>query len=162
MKRQHPTSPLIPFTALFRSHEPVPRRQLPDTLSVDARADSVDLSVLEALTPALQRVTGVFSADLGIAGTWDAPRLRGELQIANAAATIPTLNVRYEEVNGRLALSGDTIAIQSLSARSERGRADFTGIVRLEQLTHPVLDLQIAADQFKALDLRNNVAITAS
>src|SRR5207247_1951528 len=33
---------------------------------------------------------------------------------------------------------------------------------RLEQLTHPVLDLQIAADQFKALDLRNNVAITAS
>ena len=141
---------------------PVPRRQLPDTLSVGATADSVDLSVLEALTPALQRVTGVFSADLGIAGTWDAPRLRGELQIANAAATIPTLNVRYEEVNGRLALSGDTIAIQSLSARSERGRADFTGIVRLEQLTHPVLDLQIAADQFKALDLRNNVAITAS
>jgi len=142
--------------------EPVPRRQLPDSLSVGAKADSVDLSVLEALTPALQRVTGVFSADLGIAGTWDAPRLRGELQIANAAATIPTLNVRYEEVNGRLTLSGDTIAIQSLSARSERGRADFTGIVRLEQLTRPVLDLQIAADQFKALDLRNNVAITAS
>src|SRR5438309_1966022 len=50
----------------------------------------------------------------------------------------------------------------SSDLRSERGRADFTGIVRLEQLTHPVLDLQIAADQFKALDLRNNVAITAS
>jgi len=142
--------------------ESVPRRQLPDTLSVGARADSVDLSVLEALTPSLQRVTGVFSADLGIAGTWDAPRLRGDLQIANAAATIPTLSVRYEDVNGRLTFSGDTIAIQSLSARSERGRADFTGIVRLEQLTHPVLDLQIAADQFKALDLKNNVAITAS
>ncbi len=142
--------------------EPVPRRQLPDTLSVGARADSVDLSVLEALTPSLQRVTGVFSADLGIAGTWDAPRLRGGLQIANAAATIPTLSVRYEDVDGRLTFSGDTIAIQSLSARSERGRADFTGIVRLERLTHPVLDLQIAADQFKALDLKNNVAITAS
>ena len=142
--------------------EPVPRRQLPDTLSVGARADSVDLSVLEALTPSLQRVTGVFSTDLGIAGTWDAPRLRGELQIANAAATIPTLSVRYEDVDGRLTFSGDTIAIQSLSAASERGRADFTGIVRLEQLTHPVLDLQIAADQFRALDLKNNVAITAS
>src|SRR5436190_5554339 len=142
--------------------EPVPRRHLPDTLSVGARADSVDPSVLEALTPSLHRVPAVFSADLGIAGTWDAPRLRGELQIATAGATIPTLNVRYEDVTGRLTFSGDTIAIQSLSARSERGRADFTGIVRLEQLTHPVLDLQIAADQFKALDLRNNVAITAS
>src|SRR5204863_234463 len=102
------------------------------------------------------------SADLGIAGTWDAPRLRGERQIANAAATIPTLSVRYEDIDGRLTLSGDTITIQSLSARSERGRADFTGIVRLEQLTHPVLDLRIAADQFKALDLKSNVAITAS
>jgi translocation and assembly module TamB len=140
----------------------VPVRQLPDTLSVGARADSVDLSFLEALTPALERVTGVFSTDLGIAGTWDAPRLRGELRLADAAATIPALSVRYEEVNGRLTLSGDSIAIQSLSARSERGRADFTGVVRLEQLTHPVLDLQIAADQFKALDLKNNVAITAS
>jgi len=142
--------------------EPVPRRQLPDTLSVQATADSVDLSVLEALTPAVQQVTGVFSTDLGIAGTWDAPRLRGGLQINGAAATIPTLSVRYEDVNGRFVLSGDSISVQPLSVRSDRGRADITGVVRLEQLTHPVLDLRIAADQFKALDLRNNVAITAS
>jgi len=140
----------------------VEHRQLPDTLSVRASADSVDLSVLEALTPAVRQVTGVFSTDLGIAGTWDAPRLRGALQIADAAATIPTLNVRYENVNGRLALSGDTIAVQSLSASSERGRADVSGVVRLERLTHPVLDLRIAADQFKALDLKNNLTITAS
>jgi len=141
---------------------PVARRQLPDTLSVRATADSVDLSVLEALTPSVQRVAGVFSADVGIAGTWDAPRLRGELQIVDAAATISALTVRYEDLNGRLALSGDTIAIEALSARSDRGRADVTGVVRLEQLTHPVLDLRIAADQFKALDLKNDVAITAS
>jgi autotransporter translocation and assembly factor TamB len=142
--------------------QPVPRRQLPDTLSVQANADSVDLSVLEALTPAVQQVTGVFSSDLGIAGTWDAPRLRGGLQISTAAVTVPALSVRYEDVNGRLTLSGDTIAVQALSVRSDRGRADVSGVVRLEQLTRPVLDLRIAADQFKALDLRNNLAITAS
>ena len=141
---------------------PVERRQLPDTLSVGATADSVDLSVLEALTPALHNVGGVFSADVGIAGTWDAPRLRGSLQFANMAATIPALNVRYEDVNGRLALSGDTIAIDTLWAKSEGGRADFTGVVRLERLTRPILDLRIAADRFKALDLKNNVTITAS
>ena len=150
------------FLPLDLAIMPVERRQLPDTLSVRATADSVDLAVLEALTPAVQQVTGVFSTDLGIAGTWDAPRLRGALQIAAAAATIPALNVRYENVNGRLALSGDTIAVQSLSASSERGRADVSGVVRLERLTHPVLDLRIAADQFKALDLKNNVSITAS
>ena len=142
---------------------PVERRQLPDTLFVRATADSVDLSVLEALTPALRQVEGMFSADLGIAGTWDSPRLRGTLGVAGAA-TIPALNVRYEAVNGRLTLSGDSIAIQTLSARSdrERGRIDVSGVVRLEQLTRPVLDLRIAADQFRALDLKNNVSITAS
>ncbi len=140
----------------------VEHRQLSDTLAVRATADSVDLSLLEALTPAVQRVAGVFSADLGVAGTWDAPRLEGTLAIANAAATIPALSVRYQNVNGRFALSGDTIAIQPLSVTSERGRADVTGVVRLERLTHPVLDLRIAAQQFKALDLRNRVAITAS
>src|SRR5205823_9368932 len=46
----------------------VEHRQLPDTLSVRATADSVDLSVLEALTPAVRQVTGVFSTDLGIPG----------------------------------------------------------------------------------------------
>ena len=141
----------------------VERRQLPDTLFVRATADSVDLSVLEALTPALRQVEGVFSADLGIAGTWDSPRLRGTLGVAGAA-TIPALNVRYEAVNGRLTLSGDSIAIQTLSARSDRGRGriDVSGVVRLERLTRPVLDLRIAADQFRALDLKNNVSVTAS
>jgi len=150
------------FLPLDLAIMPVERRQLADTLSVRATADSVDLAVLEALTPAVRQVTGVFSTDLGIAGTWDAPRLRGALQIADAAATIPALNVRYEAVNGRLALSGDSIAVQALSASSERGRADVSGVVRLERLTHPVLDLRIAADQFKALDLKNNVTITSS
>ncbi len=141
---------------------PGTERLLPDTLAVRATADSVDLAVLEALTPAVQRVAGVFSTDLGIAGTWDAPRLRGTLRITSAAATIPALAVRYEDVNGRLRLSGDTIAIEALSAKSDRGRADVSGAIRLERLTRPVLDLAIAADQFKALELRNNVAITAS
>jgi len=51
---------------------------------------------------------------------------------------------------------------QSLIGPKRARPADFTGIVRLEQLTHPVLGLRITADQFKALDLKNNVAITAS
>ncbi len=137
------------------------RRQFADTLSVRAQADSVDLSLLEALTPLVRQVEGVFSADVGIAGTWQAPRLRGRLAIGRAAATIPALNVRYEDVNGRLALSGDTIRVESLAARSDKGRAEVTGIVRLEELTRPVLDLAIQADQFKALDLKGSVTVTA-
>jgi len=141
---------------------PVERRQLPDTLWVRATADSVDLSLLEALTPLLKEVAGVFTADVGIAGTWEAPRLRGDLVIRDAAATIPTLSVRYEGITGRLALSGDTIRVDSIAVRSDRGRAVVSGFVRLEQLARPVLALDITAADFKALDLKQNVAVTAS
>jgi translocation and assembly module TamB len=141
---------------------PAERRQLSDSLSVRATADGVDLSVLEALTPLFQEVGGVFTADVGIAGTWEAPRLRGGLVIRDAAATMPALNVRYEGITGRLTLSGDTIRVDTMAVRSDRGRADVSGFVRLERLTRPVLALDIAAHEFKALDLKQNVSVTAS
>jgi translocation and assembly module TamB len=122
----------------------------------------VDLTVLEAMTPLLREVRGVFTADLGIGGTWDAPRLRGGLEITGAGATIPALNVRYDDINGRLALRGDTIRVETLTAKSERGRAEVTGNVRLDRLTRPVLDLNIAATEFKALDLKGYLTVTAS
>ena len=141
---------------------PVDQRQLPDTLSVQARADSVDLGVLAAVTTTVRQVAGVFSADLGIGGTWEAPRLRGGLQIGNAAATIPALNVRYTNLNGGLSLRGDTIRVDSLAATSEEGRAELSGFMRLERLTKPVLALNINTSNFKALDLRGYLTVTAS
>jgi translocation and assembly module TamB len=141
---------------------PVAQRQLPDTLSVQARADSVDLGVLAAVTTTLREVEGVFNADLGIGGTWEAPRLRGGLEIGHAAATIPALNVRYTNMNGSLSLRGDTIRVDSITATSERGRAELTGYMRLERLTKPILALNIATSEFKALDLRGYLALTAS
>lgn len=140
----------------------VQRRQLPDTLSVQARADSVDLGVLAAVTSTVQQVEGVFTADLGIGGTWDAPRLRGALVIRDAGATIPALNVRYDDMNGRLALRGDTILVEELTARSGQGRIELAGNVRLENLTRPVLALRMSATEFHALDLRNYLSVTAS
>src|SRR6266704_444791 len=141
---------------------PASERQLPDTLSVQARADSVDLGVLAAVTTTVQQVEGVFNADLGIGGTWEAPQLRGGLEIGNAAATIPALNVRYARMSGRLSLQGDTIRVDSLTATSEQGRAELTGYMRLERLTKPVLVLNITTLNFKALNLRGYLTVTAS
>ena len=140
----------------------VDHRELPDTLMVRAVADSVDLSVLEAITPTLKRVSGYLSADAGIRGTWTAPRLDGSVAIDSAAATIPSIGARYEQLRGRFNLSGDTIGVQSLTARSDKGTATVTGYVRLDQLSKPVLALHISADRFKALDIRNSLAVTAS
>jgi translocation and assembly module TamB len=140
----------------------VPRRQLPETLSVQARGDSVDLGVLAAVTTTLRQVEGVFTADVGIGGTWDNPRLRGGLEITKAAMSIPALNARYTNLNGSFSLRGDTIRVDSIGAVSERGHAQVTGYVRLEQLTKPLLALNIQTAEFKALDLRGYLTLTAS
>jgi autotransporter translocation and assembly factor TamB len=142
--------------------ERVARRQLPDTLAIRAVADSVDLSVLEAVTPALKRVVGFLSADAGIRGTWDAPRLDGTIQFDSAGATIPSIGARYDDMAGRFRLAGDTIEVQSLTTHSDKGTATLTGFVRLDQLTKPVLGLHVSADRFKALDIRNYMSVAAS
>src|SRR5207247_7367655 len=141
---------------------PVAERQLPDTLSVQARPDSVDLGVLAAVTTTVQQVQGIFNADLGIGGTWEAPQLRGGLQIGHAAVTLPTLNVRYTNLNGSISLRGDTIHVDSIGAVSERGHAQVSGYLRLERLTKPLLALNINTAEFKALDLRGYLTLTAS
>ena len=140
----------------------VQNRERPETLSVRVRADSVDLAALGAVTTVVNGVQGVFSADLGLAGTWQNPSLQGQLVIAGGAASIPALNVRYQGVAGQFALTGDTIRVRSLEAHSGKGRLDVTGYIRLEELTHPVLALRITGDQFRALDLKGNVTVTAS
>lgn len=141
---------------------PVARRRLPDSLSVRATADRVDLAVLEAFTPLVRDVRGTFTADLGIGGTWERPRLRGETRLADVAATIPSMNVRYENVSGRLSLTGDTIRVDTLAGRSGEGSAAVTGFIRLEELSRPVLALDIRASRFRALELRNYLSVTAS
>jgi translocation and assembly module TamB len=140
----------------------VARRQLPETLSVQARGDSVDLGVLAAVTTTVRQVEGVFTADVGIGGTWDSPRLRGGLEITKAAMSIPALNARYTNLNGSFTLRGDTIRVDSIGAVSERGHARVSGYVRLEQLTKPLLALNIQTAEFKALDLRGYLTLTAS
>src|SRR5256885_8397330 len=65
---------------------PVAQRQLPDTLSVQARADSVDLGVLAAVTTTVRQGEGGFPAKLRIGGPGGAPQLRRGPQTGPATA----------------------------------------------------------------------------
>lgn len=141
---------------------PVERRRLPGRVSVRARADSVDLSLLEATMPEVERLAGTFDAEFGIEGTWEDPRLTGTLRLRNGSATFPALGVRHEGMNGALHLSGDTVHVDSLVLRSGPGAARVTGFVRLEELSRPVLGLRIDGRDFHTIDIRNYLSLTAT
>jgi hypothetical protein len=156
---------IVAFTAhlpLDLALVPVAKRQLSDTLAIRARADAADLATLEAFTAALRDVRGRVTADVAVRGTWDDPRLGGTMRVDSGAVSIAALGVRWSEISGRLGLSGDTLRVDSLAIHSERGRADLSGYVRLERLTRPVLALDINARDFKALEIRGDLSITAT
>jgi translocation and assembly module TamB len=140
----------------------VEERQLPDTLEIRLRADSVDLAVLDALTSLVRNVSGQLTADVAVRGTWREPQLTGAARITNGAAGIPALGARYSAIEARLSLTGDRLAVDTASLRGGAGAMVVKGDVRFESLTRPVLDLTLIARGFAAFTQRDFAGLTGS
>lgn len=140
----------------------VRRRLVAGPLDIRVAADHADVGMLAAFTANAQDLTGDFSADAGIQGTWEDPRLTGTVQVHDAGVTIPSLGVRYDRINGAARLEGDSITLDSLSLRGGDGSLRVAGGVRLAQLTRPVFDLDIRAQGFRAMDVRNYLTLVGT
>jgi translocation and assembly module TamB len=137
------------------------QRQVDGPLSVHARGDSVDLGILEALTPAVTDVGGTVAVDVNVGGTWDTPQFAGGVVIRGGAMSVPGLGVRYDGLHGRARFQGDSLVLDSLVLRSG-GRLGINGSIRLVELSRPVLDLDFRAEAFRALDVRNFLSFTGT
>lgn len=150
----------LPLDLALRGAE---KRRLEGPLSVRAHADSVNLGLLEALTPAVTRVDGTLAADVQVEGTWDAPRLAGSVQVRKGTMTVPGLGVHYNTVRGRAVLQGDSLVLNDvLFTTRGGGRLTVGGSIRLEKLSRPVLDLALKATQFRAIDVRSFLSLTGT
>ncbi len=137
------------------------QRRVEGPISVHAHGDSVDLAILEALTPGIRQVTGVLSTDVNVSGTWEAPRPTGAVEIRDGAMTIPGLGVRYG-LEGRATFQGDSLVLENLAVESGGGTLGVSGSVRLEDLARPVLNLDFRANNFRALDVRSFLSLNAT
>jgi autotransporter translocation and assembly factor TamB len=140
----------------------VPDRRLQGPLSVRARSDSVDLAILEALTPAVRQVSGQLAADVQVGGSWDEPRLEGQVVVRNGSMSLPGLGVRFGSVSGSALLQGDSILLRDVNLTSGGGKLGVGGSVRLEGLARPILSVTFRADRFEAMNVRNLLALTAT
>lgn len=145
----------------------VRERFLPGPLEIRASADSLDLAVLEALTPNLRRVTGTLFADVRVGGTWEAPDLSGQVQVRDAGMSVPSLGVRYEPVSGTIRLDGDSLWFDQAAIGGSRaltgglfarevsaGGLAIRGAIRVPRLSEPALALRLAASDFLVMDVR--------
>jgi len=128
-------------------------RRLPGPIGIHAYADSADLSILQALTPALRDTRGAISLDVQVGGTWDAPALAGDLEVVEGRMTLPSLGVRYGPIFGRARFVGDSMVIDSLLLSSGEGDLLVGGHVRFADLSDPRLDLTFDSRGFLAMDV---------
>ena len=134
----------------------VPRRMLPDSLRGEIRSDSVELAILETISPAVQNASGMFAANLDIGGVWPRPTLNGNVTIARGTlGLVPMGGVRMSDLNARLEFAGDSIDISqfSVTTREERvGTLTLGGYMSLADWDNPRFDLALNARDFHIIE----------
>ncbi|MFL5560716.1 MAG: translocation/assembly module TamB domain-containing protein [Gemmatimonadaceae bacterium] len=146
--------------------EPRPSRLLDLPLNGSVRADSADLAVLETLAPGLDVTAGRFSIAGTLGGSWARPTIEGRLAVNGGAAAIAKLGVRVKRVEVAIAMHGDSLSIDRLSAQSddpgEKGTIGARGFIDLDYLHHapgqksnPTFGLDVEAQGFHALSARS-------
>ncbi len=140
-------------------------RLLSEPLTGRITTSAVDLSLLEAIVPSLQDGVGQLDTDLSLGGTWERPRLSGQLALERGALTVANLGVRLEEMNADIRVRGDTLAIRRLAARSGDSPADtlaLSGTIEISSPREPVFDLRMTARQFLAINRPRTASLVVS
>ncbi|HET7599601.1 MAG TPA: translocation/assembly module TamB domain-containing protein [Gemmatimonadales bacterium] len=140
----------------------VKERQLPGPIMVHARADSADLAILEAVSSGIRDVQGELVAEATVQGTWEKPQITGFANVSRGAMTIPGIGVRYQAILGRAEFRGDSLLVPYALVTSGGGILQVTGGLRLENLSRPLLNLNLEANQFRAFDIRDFLSLTLS
>jgi translocation and assembly module TamB len=138
--------------------ESVPQRMLDDSLRGAVHADSVDLSILETISPQLTHATGTTTTDMRIGGTWTHPTLGGQFRINDGAVTLAKAGIRLRAMNADIRFTADSIEINQLQASSGSqpgSRMLLTGSIvtpNLRESRDFGFNLKISSSGFEAIN----------
>lgn len=133
----------------------VDERLLPSPLDVTVRADSLPLAPLEHAFRTLRVVEGTARGEVRARGEPGSLRYQGRIRIAEGAATLPNLGVRFTRLGGRVRFEESRALIDSVTfASSAGGTASIAGEVELSSFTDPGFDLELSASSLGAISNR--------
>jgi len=134
----------------------VPNRMLSDSLHGNIRSDSVELAILETVSPMVVKASGTFAANLDIGGVWPRPKLLGNLTISSGALGLAPLgDVRLSDLNANLNFLGDSLQIDrfTVTTREERvGNLSLNGYASLADRDNPRFDVTLNARNFHIIE----------
>ena len=127
-----------------------------DSLHGRIHADSVDLALVEALSPKLKNATGRLALDLAVSGEPKRPHVGGVATIRNGAIDVPNFGLRFADIDMRLAVDPlrDSLSIEQLrwTSPASGGSASVGGSLVFRDLKNPRLDLRVDARGLRAVD----------
>jgi translocation and assembly module TamB len=127
-----------------------------DSLRGHVHADSVDLALVEALSPKLRNATGRLALDLAVSGQPSHPHVGGLATVRNGTIEIPSVGIRFAGIEMWLAVDPlrDSLSIGQLrwTSPASGGTATVKGSVVFRDPHNPQLDLRLDARALRAVD----------
>ena len=131
-------------------------KPLGDSLRGRIHADSVDLALVEALSPKLHNTSGRLALDLAVSGDPKHPHIGGEATIRNGTIEVPSVGVRFTGMDMRLTVdpARDSLTIERLrwTSPASGGNASMLGSVVFRDVHNPKFDVRLDARALRAID----------
>jgi len=130
-------------------------RLSPNPLRLVVEADSLPMEPLELAFESVRDLEGYAAGRIEFSGEPDALRLDGAATLSDAAATVPYLGIRFEDVTASLSFDGTRAVVEAGRLRSSAGgSATLLGAIDTQEPTNLGFDLTIVMNRFKAMDRR--------
>ncbi len=139
----------IPINLALTSDTASRLRDAPATANV--RLDSLPLDLASRFTDVVSQIEGYARGEASLRGTLKEPELTGELNVALGRGRINPLGVTFSDITGTIRMQGDTVLLDSLTARS-RGVIALRGGIGITEIAEPSFDLRLTADNARVLD----------
>lgn len=126
-----------------------PARALGGELS----ASFPDLRLVEGFVPTLEAVQGQLRLDLNLAGTLDAPRGQGLLQVLDASARLPAAGLELKDIALQLRGDGQGPLALDGGVSSGAGRLILAGTLDPAAAGGPAVELSVSGKNFQVAQL---------
>lgn len=126
-------------------------RLLDEPSSIDVKADSLPLDLVAKFTDVVSETKGFAVGKASLRGPIKEPKINGDLTLANAEMRATDLGIKLTAMNASVHVRGDSVIIDSVTARSG-GRLSITGGIGIAKIAEPSFNLRITADKARVLD----------
>ncbi len=139
-------------------------RRLDAPLRGQLVTERADLSLVESLFPAVTAAGGQLSTRIALTGSWEQPRLRGQLHMDSASLSLAPLGIRLDHLAADVALADDSILVRRFGATSgaRTDSVNLQGVIRLTDPQRPAFDLQLVAHAFQAVDKSRTASLVVT